>query len=988
MSNTWWKRLWKRNIARGTPKHASRARKMPGRRLLLESLELRLAPATHTWSGAGINNNWSLDSNWTGGSPANDPTPVLVFPAGAAQLSSLNDLNSLAVQSITFSANNYLVSGNPISLMGGITLDGNVSGLVTFNLDTTLAAAQTWTVTKAGANLAAHGDLSGAATANLTLTGAGNYALAGNNTYTGSTTVSSGVLIASGSKPVGLGTLLLNNGSTLEADGAATLTNLYTVTGSVIFNTKDSLSSLTLRGRGTLNSFNSITVSNSPGEVALAGSISGNGSLIVNPGSTGDLTVSGPDNSNLSGPVTVNSGSLTVGSNNALGTGTLHLVGGTLQSNGPFAIGNVFSVEGPAQIGGENNLTLTGPGTLQDGSILSVTNRAQTTLSGSGSVLTGRGALVEDAGDTGVLQLFNGGVNAYKGGTRLNTGTLVVNQNFSLGDGALTLSGGTLQANAAVTLSNPFSVVGPPNVPGTPAIGGSNNITMAGLATLNSGTTLFVTTATNKVVTFLNDLDGPGGLTVAAAGTAILSVANTYTGPTTITAGTLQLAIANGISSASAVTITDGGTLNLNGFNDTIASLTSPLPPFTNATPQVLLGSATLTTGVDNTSTTFAGVISGSGGLTKNGTGTLTLSGTPTSSNTYTGPTVINAGTLVINESQPASTVMVNSGATLRGGGALARTGNIVSTGGIVSPGTATSTTLRSGTLTLDSASTFVTQLLNRNVVDQFSVTGAVNLGNATLNAGLGLGFTPNVGDSFTLISGATSVTGTFQGLPEGAALQIGNAIFTITYAGGTSGHNVVLTRSTLATTTTLTSSDNPSVFSEFVTFTATVTPSTQVASAPTGVVTFRDGNVVLDTVPVNANGQASTRTSALLLGSHTITARYNGDSNFTASVSAPLTQTVNQAASVTTLIAVANPAVFRQPVVLTAKVVAAPPATDTPTGSVVFSDGATVLGTVALNPLTGQATFSTSQFAIGNHSLTVSYSGDSNFTASTSAPL
>src|SRR5260370_16060594 len=180
-----------------------------------------------------------------------------------------------------------------------------------------------------------------------------------------------------------------------------------------------------MRGPGTIKSFNSVTVSNSPGSVNFAGNLSGNGSLIVSAGSTGNVTVSGAVNSNFSGPVVLNSGFLTVGSNNALGSGLLHLGGGTLQSSGSFSLINVFSVEGPAQIGGENNLTLTSPGTLQDGATLSVTNRGQTTLSGSGSVLVGRGALTVDGGDSRILQIFSGGANAYKGGTRLNTRTLV-----------------------------------------------------------------------------------------------------------------------------------------------------------------------------------------------------------------------------------------------------------------------------------------------------------------------------------------------------------------------------------------------------------------------------------------------------------------------------------------------------------------------------------------------------------------------------------
>ena len=76
--------------------------------------------------------------------------------------------------------------------------------------------------------------------------------------------------------------------------------------------------------------------------------------------------------------------------------------------------------------------------------------------------------------------------------------------------------------------------------------------------------------------------------------------------------------------------------LDLNGFNQTIGSLAG--------VGNVTLGSATLTTGNDNTSTTFSGVISGTGGLVKIGAGTLTLTG----ANTYIGPTIVSGGMLQV----------------------------------------------------------------------------------------------------------------------------------------------------------------------------------------------------------------------------------------------------------------------------------------------------------------------------------------------------
>lgn len=97
------------------------------------------------------------------------------------------------------------------------------------------------------------------------------------------------------------------------------------------------------------------------------------------------------------------------------------------------------------------------------------------------------------------------------------------------------------------------------------------------------------------------------------------------------------------------------------------------------------------------------------------------------------------------------------------------------------------------------------------------------------------------------------------------------------------------------ATTVTLTSSANPSNLGQAVTFTAAVTTNAPGSGTPTGTVTFLDGATLLATVALDAAGHASfTAVSfALTAGSHTITARYDGDSNFLAATSATLTQVV-----------------------------------------------------------------------------------------------
>lgn len=96
------------------------------------------------------------------------------------------------------------------------------------------------------------------------------------------------------------------------------------------------------------------------------------------------------------------------------------------------------------------------------------------------------------------------------------------------------------------------------------------------------------------------------------------------------------------------------------------------------------------------------------------------------------------------------------------------------------------------------------------------------------------------------------------------------------------------------ATSTTLSSSANPSTVGQSVTFTATVTSA--MAGTPTGTVTFLDGNTSLGTGTLNGSAEATFSTSSLTAGQHSMTASYGGDSNFAASISAVLTETVNGA--------------------------------------------------------------------------------------------
>ena len=186
-----------------------------------------------------------------------------------------------------------------------------------------------------------------------------------------------------------------------------------------------------------------------------------------------------------------------------------------------------------------------------------------------------------------------------------------------------------------------------------------------------------------------------------------------------------------------------------------------------------------------------------------------------------------------------------------------------------------------------------------------------------------------------------------------------------------------------LASTTTVASALNPSVFGQSVTFTGTVTG---VAGTPTGTVTFKDGATTLGTGTLNGSGQATFATASLSGGTHAITAVYAGDGTYVGSTSTALTQTVNKADSTTALSSSADPICTGQPVTFTAIVNAVAPGAGTPTGTVTFKDGAATLGSSTLS--TGQATFTTSSLASGNHTISATYNGSTNFNSSTSPLL
>src|SRR5439155_7590842 len=199
-----------------------------------------------------------------------------------------------------------------------------------------------------------------------------------------------------------------------------------------------------------------------------------------------------------------------------------------------------------------------------------------------------------------------------------------------------------------------------------------------------------------------------------------------------------------------------------------------------------------------------------------------------------------------------------------------------------------------------------------------------------------------------TFKDGVTTLgTGTLDGSGQAtfttSSLTVPSHSITAVY-GGDSNYNTSTstalsqTVNKANTTTAVTSSPNPSVFGQSVTFTATVSAVAPGAGSPTGTVTFKDGATTLGTGTLSG-GQATFSASSLSAGGHaTITAVYGGDANFNTSTSPNFTQTVNKADTTTTVNSSAAPSVFGQSVTFTATVTAVAPGAGTPAGTVTFT--------------------------------------------------
>jgi hypothetical protein len=234
-------------------------------------------------------------------------------------------------------------------------------------------------------------------------------------------------------------------------------------------------------------------------------------------------------------------------------------------------------------------------------------------------------------------------------------------------------------------------------------------------------------------------------------------------------------------------------------------------------------------------------------------------------------------------------------------------------------------------------------------------------------------------------LKNGTNLTGVAAIVGDQASIQInglsvGSHTYDATYdgTGAFAVSSAVLTFSVnkAPTTTVINSSSlNPSTYGQPVTFTATVSSSAG-AGVPTGTITFSKGGATLGSGTVNGSGVATYTTTPTQLtgGTDQITAVYNPDTNHAKSTSTPFAQTVHPEASSTAFTSSPNPSTVGQLVTLTATVTAT---VGTPTGNVVFKNGATTLGTVALS--SGVATLQYRFPTQGSFTLKAAYQGSVN---------
>ena len=734
----------------------------------------------------------ATDNTYTGGT---------IIESGTLQLGNGGTTGSIVGGvvdngTLAFNRSDAVAFSGTISGTGGLTLLGTsdltLTGSYSYSGQTTIETAVVMVSSKgaqartantlvlAGGTNTLSGDivddgvLVGDATA-LTLNGAisgsgslsvkgGVTVLGGANSFSGGTTVADGTLSISADDNLGTGGLALQNGSTLLLNGSFTVAHAITVEGDPTFDVEGSdlveinapitdgavPGDLVKTGSGTLlltaaNTYTGGTVIN--GGTVQLGDILNAGSVV------GAITVSASTlldvfNSDLSQvtTITVNDGHvLFEGTNSAAATQISVTGGGGLS----FA---ASATAGQAQISVSDNN--------------SVAAFLETSSAGDANISVTNGGLV----------LFQDMASAANGNINVSGGSSVLFQGMA--------TAGNAQISAAE--NGPAIAFIQMTTAGTARLSLSQQAILEFQNQASADHAQISTTSTTAVVEFLGSSTAGNAHIDATAGGAIAFLDSS-------TAGQAQIALGGGANlgfndtssgGLATVTTTAGTHVNFAGLTNggtTIASI--------NGAGDVILGANTLTIGGDNSNSEIGGLVLGTGGLTKLGTGTLTLDG----SLAYSGTTTISQGTVVLVGSTTlggnmlSGDVVDNGTLMFTGSGTLTLSGNMSGSGAVIQNGSLTTilsgtntfsggTTISAGTLQIGKGGT--SGSITSDVVDNGTL--AFDRSDTVTFAGVisGTGNLHQVGTGTTILTGASSYTGGTT--ISAGTLQIGN--------GGTTG--------------------------------------------------------------------------------------------------------------------------------------------------------------------------------------------------------
>ena len=599
------------------------------------------------------------------------------------------------------------------------------------------------------------------------------------------------------------GPVVIDSGATLQLDVANGINEVIpnsaavTVNGALNFASGGGTETIgSLAGSGTVSSVVAGTyrlVIGGSTNTTFGGAINnGSGVVGLTKSGTGTLLLTGANG--FTGGVTLNGGTLGAGSANAIGSsGAISFGGGTLQYSASNTtdyssrFSNAASQQYSIDTNGEN-----------------VTLASNLTSSGGSFTKLGAGAVTLS------------GNNSYSAGTLVSQGALVGGASTSFGSGAIVLGDGNTGTNdillmadttESTTIANNITVANLGT--GLVSIGGTNTGASSanawtGTLTLNRNVQLFgdTTPGSSGRTSFLGQITGSGGITVTQGRVTLQNGTNNFTGPVVVNSGaTLQLDVGGGLNEVipNSAAVTVNGLLNFasGGGTETIGSLDG-----SGTVSSFVAGSYSLVVG-GSTSTTFSGVINnGSGviGLTKSGTGTLTLAGP----NSYSGGTIVSAGQLVgttaslqgaiTNNASVAfdqattgnySSVMSGSGSlTKLGAGTVKITGSNSYSGG---------TTVTSGTVELSAGVSFGGSAAGLG-------TGAVSIASgAQVTYWLSMSTSNTIANAFSLSGGtlhsedgSNNFTGLFT-LASGASTISSRYEDTIRLSGGLTGSGDVL---------------------------------------------------------------------------------------------------------------------------------------------------------------------------------------------------